>query len=197
MLNLKNFPIEMDEINCNFVQMKEATKTAVKSALASAMLIANQVGNKLHIKSDGVEITIADGKAMVISKEITIVADTATFIKMDYDIVDHPLHDLTDLLNSLVCLGVKFQMGFIEVDTEFSSKGLGMSSAFLNEFYKSSLKHVNIRYQGHSIVIDNGIEMDGKTLLRDGVYYYYENATRILTDLLYSLAEETKGYKNE
>lgn len=60
-----------------------------------------------------------------------------------------------------------------------------MASAFLQLFDKNAVKkHVN--YQGHFIVIDNGyIEMDGNVLLRDGIYYYFSWATRILVDLLH------------
>lgn len=193
-MNLKDFAINMDEVSINFRQIKNASEVATKAALSSTMLIAEQVGKKLHIKSDGVEIVVEDSMAMVISKDITMVADIETFIKMDYDIVDCPLHVVTDLLQSLVNLGVKFQKGSAEVDTEFTSKGLTLSSAFLKIFHKVSLRK-NVSYQGHNISIDGGvINMDGAILLKDGIYYYYEWATRVLIDLMgmISVKEENK-----
>lgn len=190
MMNLKDFAISMDEVSINFRQIKNASEVATKAALSSTMLIAEQVGKKLHIKSDGVEIVVEDSMAMVISKDITMVADIETFIKMDYDIVDCPLHVVTDLLQSLVNLGVKFQKGSAEVDTEFTSKGLTLSSAFLKIFHKVSLRK-NISYQGHNISIDGGvINMDGAILLKDGIYYYHEWATRVLIDLMGMIAKE-------
>lgn len=190
MMNLKDFAINMDEVSINFRQIKNASEVATKAALSSTMLIAEQVGKKLHIKSDGVEIVVEDSMAMVISKDITMVADIETFIKMDYDIVDCPLHVVTDLLQSLVNLGVKFQKGSAEVDTEFTSKGLTLSSAFLKIFHKVSLRK-NVSYQGHNISIDGGvINMDGAILLKDGIYYYHEWATRVLIDLMGMIAKE-------
>lgn len=190
MMNLKDFAINMDEVSINFRQIKNASEVATKAALSSTMLIAEQVGKKLHIKSDGVEIVVEDSMAMVISKDITMVADIETFIKMDYDIVDCPLHVVTDLLQSLVNLGVKFQKGSTEVDTEFTSRGLTLSSAFLKIFHKVSLRK-NVSYQGHNISIDGGvINMDGAILLKDGIYYYHEWATRVLIDLMGMIAKE-------
>ena len=190
MMNLKDFAINMDEVSINFRQIKNASEVATKAALSSTMLIAEQVGKKLHIKSDGVEIVVEDSMAMVISKDITMVADIETFIKMDYDIVDCPLHVVTDLLQSLVNLGIKFQKGSAEVDTEFTSKGLTLSSAFLKIFHKVSLRK-NVSYQGHTISIDCGvINIDGAILLKDGIYYYYEWATRVLIDLMGMIAKE-------
>lgn len=190
MMNLKDFAINMDEVSINFRQIKNASEVATKAALSSTMLIAEQVGKKLHIKSDGVEIVVEDSMAMVISKDITMVADIETFIKMEYDIVDCPLHVVTDLLQSLVNLGVKFQKGSAEVDTEFVSKGLTLSSAFLKIFHKVSLRK-NVSYQGHNISIDGGvINMDGAILLKDGIYYYHEWATRVLIDLMGMIAKE-------
>ena len=196
--NLKNFAIDMTEISMNFTQMRNATMVAVKAALSSAVIIADQVmvqskANKMHVKTDNVEIIVGDGNAMVISKDHTIVSDIDTIASMEFELVNFSFSQLTELLDALTKLGKKFQKGGVEFDTEFVSKGLDLSNEFLNLFKNSLEKHVS--YQGHNISIDGGvITMDGAVLLKDGVYYYYEWATKILIDLMgvISVKEENK-----
>lgn len=199
MMNLKDFAINMDEVAINFNQLKNAAMVAVKAALSSAVIIADQVllqsnAKQLHIDSDGIELIVNENNAMVITKEFTIISDVDTLASMEYDLEFYNMHQLTELLNSLVRIGQKFQKGSVEVDTEFTSKGMDLYNAFLSLFDSVSLKkHVN--YKSHDIVIDNdSITMDGKVLLQGKIFYYYEWATRVLIDLMgvISVKEENK-----
>lgn len=190
MNNLKNFAIDMSEISLNFNLMRNATEMAVKAALSSALIIADQVmmqskATKLYLKAEDLEIIVEDGNAMLVTKDFTIVSDTITLISTEYKFVDFPLHFLTALLDSLTKIGLKFQKGNAEFNTEFTSEGIKLATAFLRLFGKNTVKkHVN--YQSHDILIDNGfISMDGKTLLQDNVFYYYKGATEVLIDLLH------------
>ena len=199
MMNLKEFAIDMSDISINFNQLKNATMVAVKAALSSAVIVADQVllhsnAKQLHIDSDGIELIVNENNAMVITKEFTIISDVDTLASMEYDLEFYNMHQLTELLNSLVRIGQKFQKGTVEVDTEFTSKGMDLYNAFLSLFDSVSLKkHVN--YKSHDIVIDNdSITMDGKVLLQGKIFYYYEWATRVLIDLMgvISVKEENK-----
>lgn len=199
MMNLKDFAIDMSDISINFNQLKNATMVAVKAALSSAVIVADQVllqsnAKQLHIDSDGIELIVNENNAMVITKEFTIISDVDTLANMEYDLEFYNMHQLTELLNSLVRIGQKFQKGAVEVDTEFTSKGMDLYNAFLSLFDSVSLKkHVN--YKSHDIVIDNdSITMDGKVLLQGKIFYYYEWATRVLIDLMgvISVKEENK-----
>ena len=199
MLNLRDFAIDMEDVTINFGQMKNATEVAVKAALSSAIIIADQVlmqssVKQLHVASEGIELIVNEENAMVITKEFTVISDVDTLTSMEYDLSIYNLHQLTELLNSLVHIGQKFQKGAVEVDTEFTSKGMDLYNAFLSLFDSVSLKkHVN--YKSHDIVIDNdSITMDGKVLLQGKIFYYYEWATRVLIDLMgvISVKEENK-----
>ena len=199
MLNLRDFAIDMEDVTINFGQMKNATEVAVKAALSSAIIIADQVlmqssVKQLHVASEGIELIVNEENAMVITKEFTVISDIDTLTSMEYDLSIYNLHQLTELLNSLVRIGQKFQKGAVEVDTEFTSKGMDLYNAFLSLFDNVSLKkHVN--YKSHDIVIDNdSITMDGKVLLQGKIFYYYEWATRVLIDLMgvISVKEENK-----
>lgn len=199
MLNLRDFAIDMEDVTINFGQMKNATEVAVKAALSSAIIIADQVlmqssVKQLHVASEGIELIVNEENAMVITKEFTVISDVDTLTSMEYDLSIYNLHQLTELLNSLVRIGQKFQKGAVEVDTEFTSKGMDLYNAFLSLFDSVSLKkHVN--YKSHDIVIDNdSITMDGKVLLQGKIFYYYEWATRVLIDLMgvISVKEENK-----
>ena len=195
MLNLKDFAIDMEDVTINFGQMKNATEVAVKAALSSAIIIADQVlmqssVKQLHVASEGIELIVNEENVMVITKEFTVISDVDTLTSMEYDLSIYNLHQLTELLNSLVRIGQKFQKGAVEVDTEFTSKGMDLYNAFLSLFDSVSLKkHVN--YKSHDIVIDNdSITMDGKVLLQGKIFYYYEWATRVLIDLMVMIAKE-------
>ena len=199
MLNLRDFAIDMEDVTINFGQMKNATEVAVKAALSSAIIIADQVlmqssVKQLHVASEGIELIVNEENVMVITKEFTVISDVDTLTSMEYDLSIYNLHQLTELLNSLVRIGQKFQKGTVEVDTEFTSKGMDLYNAFLSLFDSVSLKkHVN--YKSHDIVIDNdSITMDGKVLLQGKIFYYYEWATRVLIDLMgvISVKEENK-----
>ena len=195
MLNLRDFAIDMEDVTINFGQMKNATEVAVKAALSSAIIIADQVlmqssVKQLHVASEGIELIVNEENVMVITKEFTVISDVDTLTSMEYDLSIYNLHQLTELLNSLVRIGQKFQKGAVEVDTEFTSKGMDLYNAFLSLFDSVSLKkHVN--YKSHDIVIDNdSITMDGKVLLQGKIFYYYEWATRVLIDLMGMIAKE-------
>lgn len=198
MLNLRDFAIDMEDVTINFGQMKNATEVAVKAALSSAIIIADQVlmqssVKQLHVASEGIELIVNEENAMVITKEFTVISDVDTLTSMEYDLSIYNLHQLTELLNSLVRIGQKFQKGAVEVDTEFTSKGMDLYNAFLLFDSVSLKKHVN--YKSHDIVIDNdSITMDGKVLLQGKIFYYYEWATRVLIDLMgvISVKEENK-----
>ena len=175
MLNLRDFAIDMEDVTINFGQMKNATEVAVKAALSSAIIIADQVlmqssVKQLHVASEGIELIVNEENAMVITKEFTVISDVDTLTSMEYDLSIYNLHQLTELLNSLVRIGQKFQKGAVEVDTEFTSKGMDLYNAFLSLFDNVSLKkHVN--YKSHDIVIDNdSITMDGKVLLQGKIF---------------------------
>ena len=112
MLNLKNFAIDMNEIEIKVNQMKNATSVVLKAALSSCAIIADQVllqskeSKKLHVKSDGLELIVGDGRnMMVIIKEATFVAGIDTIANMDYELVNISYHQMTELLNSLIKLG--------------------------------------------------------------------------------------------
>lgn len=197
MMNLKDFTIDLSEISINCEQMKNATEVAVKAAISSAMIIADQVVldgyKKIHLAADNVEIIVNEDIVMIVTKENTIVADIDHLASMEYNLVNFNLSQLTELLNALVKLGERFKKGNVEFEYDFVSKGLELADSFLEKFSKTNMnKH--IIYQNHTLKISsNEITMDGKTLLHDGVYYYYEWATRILLELVFR--EETKQNK--
>lgn len=197
MMNLKDFAIDLSEISINYEQMRNATEVAVKAAISSAMIIADQVVldgyKKIHLAADNVEIIVNEDIVMIVTKENTIVADIDHLASMEYNLVNFNLSQLTELLNALVKLGERFKKGNVEFEYDFVSKGLELADSFLEKFSKTNMnKH--IIYQNHTLKISyNEITMDGKTLLHDGVYYYYEWATRILLELVFR--EEAKQNK--
>lgn len=199
MLNLRNIAIDMEDIEINFKQMKNATEVAVKAALSSAIIVADQVlmqsnAKQLHVASEGIELIVNENNAMVITKEFTVISDIDTLASMEYELSVYSLHQLTELLNSLVRIGQKFQKGTIEVDTDFVSKGMDLYSAFLSMFDNFPMKK-HVSYKSHDIVIDNdSITMDGKFLLKGKIFYYYEWATQILIDLLHSQPAKNDKY---
>lgn len=197
-MNLKDFTIDLSEISINYEQMLNATEVAVKAAISSAMFIVDQVVQngykKIHLDADNVEIIVNEGIAMIVTKENTIVADIDHLASMEYSLVNFNLSQLTELLNALVKLGERFKKGSIEFDYDFVSKGLELADSFLEKFSKTKITNKHIMYQNYNIKISsNEITMDGKTLLHDGILYYYEWATRILLELL--IREEAKQNK--
>ena len=145
MLNLRDFAIDMEYVEINFKQMKNAITVAVKAALSSAVIIAEQVldqnkSKQIHVKSDSIDITVGHETAMITTKDHTFVSGIDTIKSMEFELVNFSFSQLTELLDSLVKLGKKLQKGNVEFETEDFSRIMFLSNTLLKMYGENLLK---------------------------------------------------------
>ena len=206
MLNTTNFIIDLNGMESNFTQMKNAIEVALKAALSNTVEVVDQLmmqseKDHLHVKTDGVEIISAKDKILVLSKNIKLAATMEDICDMDYDLSHFSLHKQTELLNALIEVGYILESGKLNIDTDFKSDGMLLSALVLDKLNTNDMS-LNAIFNGYKINIkQNEVLIDNKLIYQNGVLYYNAYYCKALIDLfsktLPSANKKVKAFSNE
>ena len=207
MLNTTNFIIDLNGMESNFTQMKNAIQVALKAALSNTVEVVDQLmmqseKDHLHVKTDGVEIISAKDKILVLAKNIKLAATMEDICDMDYDLSHFSLHKQTELLNALIEVGYILESGKLNIDTDFKSDGMLLSALVLNKLNTNDMS-LNAIFNGYKISIkQNEVLIDNKLIYQNGVLYYNAYYCKALIDLFSktlpsSANKKVKAFSNE
>lgn len=207
MLNTANFIIDLNGMESNLTQMKNAIEVALKAALSNTVEVVDQLmmqseKDHLHVKTDGVEIISAKDKILVLSKNIKLAATMEDICDMDYDLSHFSLHKQTELLNALIEVGYILESGKLNIDTDFKSDGMLLSALVLDKLNTNDMS-LNAIFNGYKINIkQNEVLIDNKLIYQNGVLYYNAYYCKALIDLFSktlpsSANKKVKAFSNE